>query len=235
MDTLSFMKKIHLLAVGVALSFSSCYCNKITIGSVGKDEELVHVASERNVHLLGGAIVTHKKAKRYVPDVENYVIATKHTFGDLFAHWITCGIYTPTTTKYYVPKSDPRVVVKRKKFGSKAYKGYLTDKGYIKEYPLSQASKIERKMLNEVTVDGIKCVVFNSFYSNAAIKTEKLLSRQQILKVIRSLNLLDKDLQFFLSDSMKPYFGYTNKGYLIDYSTNEFIKIDEYFLIPSRM
>lgn len=229
------MKKIHLLAVGVALSFSSCYCNKITIGSVDKDEELVHVASERNVHLLGGAIVTHKKAKSYVPDVENYVIATKHTFGDLFAHWITCGIYTPTTTKYYVPKSDPRVVVKRKKFGSKAYKGYLKDKGYIKEYPLSQASKIERKMLNEVTVDGIKCVVFKLFHSTASIKTEKLLSQRQILKVIRSLDFLDKDLQFLISDSEKPYFGYTNKGYLIDYSTNEFIKIDEYFLIPSRM
>lgn len=229
------MKKIHLLAVGIALSFSSCYCNKITIGSVDQDEELVHVASERNVHLLGGAIVTHEKAKSYVPDVENYVIATKHTFGDLFAHWITWGIYTPTTTKYYVPKSDPRVVVTRKKFGSKAYKGYLKDKGYIKEFPLSQTSEIVGNMLNEVTVDGVRCVVFKLFHSTASIKTEKLLSQRQILKVIRSLNLLDKDLQFFISDSEKPYFGYTNKGYLIDYSTNEFIKVDEYFLIPSRM
>lgn len=121
------MKKIHLLAVGVALSFSSCYCNKITIGSVDQDEELVHVASERNVHFLMGAIVTHEKAKSYVPDVENYVIATKRTFGDLFAEWITFGIYTPTTTKYYVPKSNPRVVVEKRKFWSKAYKGYLKD------------------------------------------------------------------------------------------------------------
>ena len=121
------MKKIHLLAVGVAVCFSSCYCNKITIGSVDQDEELVHVASERNVHFLMGAIVTHEKAKSYVPDVENYVIATKRTFGDLFAEWITFGIYTPTTTKYYVPKSNPRVVVEKRKFWSKAYKGYLKD------------------------------------------------------------------------------------------------------------
>lgn len=222
------MKKIHLLVVGIALSFSSCYCDKIIIGSVDQGEELVHVASERNVHVLYGAIVTHEKAKNYVPEVENYVIATKHTFGDLFVSWLTGGIYTPTTTKYYVPKSNPRVVVIEQKMGSKAYKGYL------KEKPLSQTSGSVNN-LNEVTVDGVKCEVFKSFQSTAAIKTEKILSRQQIIKVIRSLNLLNKDLQFFISDSTKPYFGYTNKGYLIDYSTNEFIKIDEYYLIPSRM
>lgn len=213
------MKKIHLLVAGIALSFSSCYCDKITVGSVGQGEELVHVASERNVHFFMGAIVSHEKAKSFVPDVENYVIATKQTFGDLFAQWITCGIYTPTTTKYYVPKSDPRVVVMWKKDGSKAYKGYL------KESLLYQDSEIVEN-LNGVIVDGVKCIVFKSFPQTAAIKTEKLLSQQQILKVTQSLNL-NKELQFFISDSTKPYFGYTNNGYLIDYSTNEFIKIEE--------
>lgn len=110
------MKKIHLLAVGVALSFSSCYCNKIIVGTIDQDEELVHVASERNAHIFGGAIVTHEKAKNYVSDVENYVIETKRTFGDMLAQWITGGIYTPTTTKYYVSKSNPRVVVVSKKW-----------------------------------------------------------------------------------------------------------------------
>ena len=37
----------------------------------------------------------------------------------------TVGIYTPTTTKYYVKKDNPNVVVKKKKVMSKAYKGYL--------------------------------------------------------------------------------------------------------------
>ena len=223
------MRKIHLLVVGAALSLSSCYCNKITIGTIDQDEELVHVASERNAHIFWGAIVTHEKAKNYVLDVENYVIETKHTFGDMLAQWITGGIYSPTTTKYYVPKSEPRVVVVSKKMGSKAYKGYL------KESPLPPDSEDVEELQNEVTVDGVKCLVFKSSYSTIAIKTEKLLSQQQILKVIRSLKLLDKDVQFFISDSTKPYFGYTNKGYLIDYSNNKSILIDDYFLVPSRL
>ena len=73
-------------------------------------------------------MVSHEKAKGSIPGVDNYVVEVKRTFGDLFVSAITIGIYQPTTTKYYVEKSDPRVVVKKKKAGSKAYKGYLKEK-----------------------------------------------------------------------------------------------------------
>lgn len=120
------MKKL-LLSAGVALLLTSCYNDKITVGTVDRDEPLVHVASSRNFHLLGGLMVSHDKVKNHVPGVENYVIASKQTFGDLFVTGLTLGIYSPTTTKYYVPKSNPKVVAGKKKFASKAYKGYLKD------------------------------------------------------------------------------------------------------------
>lgn len=122
------MKKALLLGVGAVMFLSSCYCDKIAVGTIQPDEKLVHVASERNAHFLGGLVVTKEKAKSNVPDVENYVIETKQTFGDGFVSALSLGIYTPTTTKYYVPKSNPRVVAKKKKFWSKAYKGYLKEK-----------------------------------------------------------------------------------------------------------
>lgn len=57
--------------------------------------------------------------------IKDYVVETKVTFGDGLVSCITMGIYTPTTTKYYVPKSNPKVVVEKKKKMSKAYKGHL--------------------------------------------------------------------------------------------------------------
>lgn len=121
------MKKV-LSLIGIAFLMSSCFCDKITVGNVSPEEPLVHVASRHNPHFLMGAVVSHEKAKGSIPGVDNYVVEVKRTFGDLFVSAITIGIYQPTTTKYYVEKSDPRVVVIKKKKGSKAYKGYLKEK-----------------------------------------------------------------------------------------------------------
>ena len=99
------MKKYFIAAL-MAVSVScltSCYCDKYAVGT------------------------NHQKVKSYVPGVENYVIENKQTFWDGFVSGITFGIYTPTTTKFYVPKSNANVVVKKKKPMSKTYKGYLKD------------------------------------------------------------------------------------------------------------
>ena len=104
---------------------TSCYCDKTYVGNVKPHDELVHVASSRNGHVFGGAMVTKNNVSQYVGDTKDYVIANKHTFGDLLLSGLTAGIYTPTTTKYYVKKDNPNVVVEKKKKMSKAYKGYL--------------------------------------------------------------------------------------------------------------
>lgn len=114
-----------MLALASCALLSSCYCNKLTVGNVSSSEELVHVKSVRNTHVLGGLIVNHDKASNHMEGISDYVVESKMTFGDLFVSGITFGIYTPSTTKYYVPKSNPKVVVEQKKFQSKAYKGHL--------------------------------------------------------------------------------------------------------------
>ena len=119
------MKKNLFFAVAVTALLSSCYCDKTIVGDVNSYDELVHVASTHNSHVIGGAIVTKNNVKQFVGDTKDYVIANKQTFGDLIVSGITLGIYTPTTTKYYVKKDNPNVVVNKKKKMSKAYKGYL--------------------------------------------------------------------------------------------------------------
>ncbi len=121
------MKNFLILFFGLVSLFvlSSCYCDKIYVGDVNENDEVVHVASVRNTHFIEGAIVKKHNVKDYIGDTKDYVIANKHTFGDLFISGLTFGIYTPTTTKYYVKKNHPRVVVEEKKSRSKAYKGYL--------------------------------------------------------------------------------------------------------------
>lgn len=121
------MKKVKFAALAILMSvgLTSCYCDKMVVGNVEQSDTLVHVASIRNAHVLTGAIVTHEKVKNYVGETQDYVVANKRTFGDLLIAGLTAGIYTPTTTKFYVKKDNPNVVILKKKSGSKAYKGYL--------------------------------------------------------------------------------------------------------------
>lgn len=118
------IKSIVAAAFCCAL-LSSCYCDKIAVGNINPQEELVHVASVHNPHVLGGLMVNHDKVSNSIGDVKDYVVESKMTFGDMLVSCITFGIYTPSTTKYYVPKSNPKVVVEKQKTMSKAYKGYL--------------------------------------------------------------------------------------------------------------
>lgn len=120
------MKTKTLAIAAVSCMFlSSCYCDKISVGNVRPGDELVHVSSVRNTHVLGGLIVNHDKVENQMQGINDYVIENKQTIGDLIVGCITFGIYTPSTTKYYVPKSNPNVVVEKKKTMSKAYKGHL--------------------------------------------------------------------------------------------------------------
>lgn len=112
------------VAIASCALLSSCYCDKVTVGNVNPNEELVHVASVRNPHIIG-LMVNKDKASNHLEGINDYVVEHKQTFGDMVLTGVTFGIYSPTTTKYYVPKSNPKVVVEKQKFNSKAYKGHL--------------------------------------------------------------------------------------------------------------
>lgn len=118
------IKTVALSLISCAI-LSSCYCDKVAVGNINAQEPLVHVQSVRNNHFLCGLFVQHHTVKSAIGDTKDYVIENKRTFWDGFVSGVTFGIYTPTTTKYYVPKSNPSVVVEKQKFKSKASKGYL--------------------------------------------------------------------------------------------------------------
>ena len=115
----------------VSILFSSCYCDKTYIGHWDYNDVPVHVVSTHNPHCLMGAIVTHNDASKYIGDSEDYIIANKRTFGDLLITSLTFGIFSPTTTKYYVKSTNDNVKLGSKKVASKSYFGIYN--GLVKE------------------------------------------------------------------------------------------------------
>lgn len=123
----------------ICMLFSSCYCDKTYIGQWDNNDIPVHVASTHNSHCLMGAIVSHHDASKYVSDSEDYIIANKRTFGDLLITSLTLGIFSPTTTKYYVKSTNENVTLGIKKEGSKSYFGIY---GLVKENMITYTDSI---------------------------------------------------------------------------------------------
>lgn len=83
---------------------TSCYTRRILIGDTQPKEPMVEVSKEHNAHFIGGLVKTAKTvAEEHVGDAENFAVMTRLGFGDIVLSAITAGIYTPTTTKYYIP------------------------------------------------------------------------------------------------------------------------------------
>ena len=102
------MKKI-LFAVACTAVLTSCYNTRVTVGNVEKHEPLIEVSREWNHHLICGLVPldnAHMNAREYTGAYSNYVIRTHQSFLNGLVGAITCGIYTPTSTVYYVPLKE---------------------------------------------------------------------------------------------------------------------------------
>ena len=115
---------ILILVAGAVFCFTSCYCDKHIVGNINYGDELVHVKSVRNAHFFGLA-VNKGPVENQIKDEKDYVLEVKRTFWDGVVTWATMGIYSPTTTKYYLKTTNPKAEVLKKKMGSKAYEGYM--------------------------------------------------------------------------------------------------------------
>lgn len=105
------MKKIRIAALtaAVALLMSSCYTSKVYHGNVTENTPVLEVASKANPILLFGLLPlkgASQKASDVVGDKKNFVVKTGWTFVDGFLNSLTLGIYSPTTTSYYLPVSE---------------------------------------------------------------------------------------------------------------------------------
>jgi len=69
-----------------------------------KNTPAVKVNTVHNAHFLGGLIGSPTvKGKNYVDGAKDYKVKHSITFVDYLLSGITLGIYTPSTTKFYVP------------------------------------------------------------------------------------------------------------------------------------
>ncbi|MEG1765736.1 MAG: hypothetical protein RR254_03620 [Muribaculaceae bacterium] len=105
------MKKILLMIVmGVtALTLTSCYNTRILVGDVTPKEPLVEINKEWNHGMIAGLVPLNNatmKAEEYVNNAPNYVVKTNQSFLNQLVSVVTCFIYTPTQTKYYIPLKD---------------------------------------------------------------------------------------------------------------------------------
>lgn len=91
-----------------AMTLTSCYNSRVYVGSISKEEPLVKVQKQRNDHFIYG-LVDSKNAKMSAKDImqgrQSYMIKTHTTFVNGLVRCLTGGIYTPTTTTFYVPLS----------------------------------------------------------------------------------------------------------------------------------
>ncbi|GHT33192.1 hypothetical protein AGMMS49574_18330 [Bacteroidia bacterium] len=87
------------------LMMTSCYTSQVLVGNVKKNQPLVYVAQTKNHFFIYGLIPLESQdvAGKLVGTRRNYVIETTHSFADVLLEIVTGGIYTPTTTKYYLP------------------------------------------------------------------------------------------------------------------------------------
>jgi hypothetical protein len=104
------MKKTATLFLCLCASvlLSSCYTAKIAHGSLTTDSPVVKVNSKKNHALIDGLLPLNDgfAAKKYVGDRKDYVTKSQITFVDGLLRFITIGIYSPSTTSFYVPLAD---------------------------------------------------------------------------------------------------------------------------------
>lgn len=102
------MKKTFLLLI-IAFTMSSCYTSSVYHGTVTKITPQVEIAVVRNPIMFWGLLPlknADQKASDNVGNKTNYTTTTQWTFTDGLLNCVTMGIYSPTTTKYFVPLDE---------------------------------------------------------------------------------------------------------------------------------
>ena len=100
------MKKLltSALTLCAVLMMQSCYTTSTYVGNAKPSTPMVKVQTVHNSHYIGGLIGTPKmRAKDMVEGEQDYMVKHQITFLDYVLSGVTLGIYTPSTTTYYVP------------------------------------------------------------------------------------------------------------------------------------
>lgn len=100
------MKKL-LFAIMLLISFTSCYTTKTLHGNINEYTTVKEVSSKRNNILFWGLYNNDSgiRAKSVIHNDINYMVKTQFSPVDYLLTIITLGIYSPNTTKIYLPTS----------------------------------------------------------------------------------------------------------------------------------
>lgn len=97
----SFLVATCLVAVSL---LSSCYTTTVSVGNMNMEEASVEVNTAHNAHFIGGLIGQPSvEDQDYVGDAKEYCIKNYTSFKDGLVSTLTLGIYSPSTTKFYLP------------------------------------------------------------------------------------------------------------------------------------
>lgn len=112
------MKKVILgiCMTCAVLTLESCYTSTVCVGNMKPETPSVKVNTKHNAHFIGGLIGEGKaRSKDYVEGAKDYKVTHQITFIDGLLSYLTLGIYTPSTTKFYVPIKDIKSSSSKKK------------------------------------------------------------------------------------------------------------------------
>lgn len=111
------MKKKAYLAgcICAALMLTSCYTSEVYVGKMKPGTPAVKVNTKHNSHFIGGLIGKGKaRGKDYVDGAKDYMVKHQITFLDYVLSSVTMFIYTPSTTKFYVPLNSKKSSSKKR-------------------------------------------------------------------------------------------------------------------------
>lgn len=104
---MKIVKIKNLILAGLVVStMSSCYSVTTCVGNVKVDDPAVKVNTVKNHHFIYGLVNggnTKLEDTKYVGTRKNYKVKKSTTFVDGLLEAITFGLYTRTTTTYYLP------------------------------------------------------------------------------------------------------------------------------------
>lgn len=165
-----------------AFMLSSCYSTTVSVGDMKATDPAVEVAKVHNAHFVDGLVNSVKKeAKDYVGENKNYRVKQYQSFVDGLLAGVTFGIYTPTTTKYYLPYgvAAPNIKVKEKgipvRFGIRGGLN-LSSLSFVESLEGSKKTSFNAGFIVDIPLSNSFYIQPGLYYSNKGCKIENLIS-----------------------------------------------------------
>jgi len=108
----------------MAIGLTSCYSASVLVGDAQENEPMTKVYTKHNTHLVSGLVNVGSdlQAQQVVGEYSGYKVNHQLSFVDQLLSSITFGLYTPSTTKIYVPTR----LLNNNPYGSSKGKGFTT-------------------------------------------------------------------------------------------------------------